>query len=77
MPKILLILIAFLSVLASCSTYQKTSVSLSEAVNKGTVKTINESGKEILLESIKELDGNYYGIQSHFIIHVSNQKSIL
>jgi len=54
------VLISLLA-LASCASYQSTSVPIQETVHKGKVKTINEDGDELLLKSITESDGNYYG----------------
>ena len=62
MNKILLISIAFLSALASCSTYQKTSISLSEAVDKGKVKTESSRGDVTVFKNIELTNGNYYGV---------------
>lgn len=52
-----------LSIIVSCSTYQKTSVSLGEAVDKGKVKTESSRGEFIVFKNIELTNGNYYGIQ--------------
>ena len=46
----------------SCVVYQKSSVSVDDAVNKGKVMVVNNEGKKIYLKNIIYEDGAYYGI---------------
>ena len=56
--------ITFISLsLISCSAYQKTSVSAEDALNKGKVKVITNSGNEVKLESIVYEDSSLIGIK--------------
>ena len=48
-------------VLQSCASYRTTPVPIQETVGKGKVKTYNQEGEELLLNSITEIDGSYYG----------------
>ena len=48
--------------LTSCSTYQSTSVSLSQAVDKGKVKTISSLGESAYFKNVVFVDSTYYGV---------------
>ena len=47
--------------LQSCVAYQKTSVSLEEAANRGKVKLIHTDGTFLLFKNIEMQDSIYYG----------------
>ena len=46
--------------LQSCVVYQKSSVSVDDAVNKGKVMVVNNEGKKIYLMNIIYEDGAYF-----------------
>ncbi|MDH5368167.1 MAG: hypothetical protein OEW67_14365 [Cyclobacteriaceae bacterium] len=58
--KIVIIIIAVI-ILQSCSVYNKPSVSIGEATDKGKVKVITNYGSTILFEKIERRDSVYYG----------------
>lgn len=48
--------------LQSCVVYQKQSVSIYQAVEKGKVKVVTNSGRKVIFNNIIKEGGNYYGI---------------
>ncbi|GEM_PF-4762084 len=57
-----LFLFLWLVLFYSCTVYQKTSVPLSEAHDRGKVKVKTKSGETIKFLQIKFEDGKYYGL---------------
>jgi len=55
-------LFILLVLLQSCIAYQKTSVPIEEATNKGKVKIENNGGLKWEFNQIEQIDGVYYGI---------------
>ena len=49
--------------LQSCVAYQKTSVSLNEAANKGQVRVYNNMGERFVFAKINLRDSVYYGVK--------------
>ena len=74
MSKILLLSILFLSALASCSTYHKTSVSLVQAVDKGRVKTETSAGKVTVFKNIEQVDNTYFGVNGESRVSLNEDK---
>lgn len=48
--------------LQSCVVYQKNSVSINEASERGKVKVVNTNGRTVLFDNILSETGSYYGI---------------
>ena len=61
MKKIIPSLIFTLFLLQGCVVYQKTPVSVEDAVDKGKVKLITEQGQKIKYKKIIQRDSIYYG----------------
>ena len=59
--KITIVVLLFM-LLQSCTVYQKTSVSIEEATNKGKVKLENNNGLIWKFNKIEQIDSIYYGI---------------
>ena len=61
MKKSISILLLGMILLQSCSVYQKTSVSLNDAQNRGIVKVIPNYGQKVYFKKIELRDSVYYG----------------
>jgi len=69
------LLIAFISLgLISCSAYQKISVSPEDALNKGKVKVITNSGNEVKLENILYEDSALIGMKDSVKIPINTSQ---
>ncbi len=64
MKKSISIILLATILLQSCVAYQKTSVSLNEAYDRGKVEVINNVGKSTRFTNIILKDSIYYGINS-------------
>ena len=64
MKKSIAIILLATILIQSCVAYQKTSISLNEAYDRGKVEVINNSGKKTHFTNIILKDNNYYGINS-------------
>ena len=56
--------------LQSCAVYQKRSVSIDKAYNKGKVKLITTTGNTILINNIEKTDTTYYGDLGSYKIRI-------
>lgn len=54
----------------SCVVYQKSSVSIDEAVDAGKVKLITTLEKEIIINNIEKTDTAFYGNLGEYKIHI-------
>ena len=61
MKRIVSVFLLATILLQSCAVYQKRSVSIDKAYNKGKVKLITTTGNKILIENIEKTDTTYYG----------------
>ena len=61
MKKLISSFLLVIILLQSCVVYQKTSVSLEEAVDKGKVKLITKKGEKVKYKKIIQKDSIYYG----------------
>ena len=56
--------------LQSCVVYQKTSVPLESAVEKGKVKLITTTGNKLNFRKIEKVDSIYYGTLNSIKYHI-------
>ena len=64
MKKSISVVLLAIMLLQSCVAYQKTSVSINEACERGSVKVTNSSGKSTRFTNIVLKDSIYYGTNS-------------
>ena len=62
MKKSISLLLLGMILLQSCSVYEKTSVSLDDAQNRGIVKVMPTYGQKVYFKNIELKDSVYYGI---------------
>jgi PBP1b-binding outer membrane lipoprotein LpoB len=61
--KIVCVLLIFVLMLQSCAVYQKTAVSLDEAVtSKRKVLITTTDGAKLKLKKVEQIEGKYFGI---------------